>query len=208
MGQIYVRFYFRYFRIRCQCCPQMIGWRLKRGLKRGSCSLTARVCWVFSMLLPSVCVVLWRDVAGRQRTGDDSWHLLVERLNIGWWPGSRSARSAARTSPSLKNKDLFLALDMPAAQNNKALNERSGTTLQSQASAYFCPQTSSVSLVLFIPIQTENLEQQACLAHNKSLQHATGLKHTLQHVGYKLGSWVPPLVEAVVYLLQHVSVNR
>lgn len=91
---------------------------------------------------------------------------------------------------------------MPAAQNNKALNERSGTTLQSQASAYFCPQTSSVSLVLFIPIQTENSEQQACLVHNKSLQHATGLKHTLKHVGYK------PLVEATVDLLQHVRVNR
>lgn len=60
------------------------------------------------------------------------------------------AGSAARTSPSLKNKDLFLALDMPAAQNNKVLNERSSATLHSQASAYFCPQTSSVSLRLFI----------------------------------------------------------
>lgn len=109
------------------------------------------------------CFVKWSGRAAGDRRWLDSWHLLVRRLNIGWWPGSRSSRSAARTSPSLKNKDLFLALDMPAAQNNKALNERSSTTLQSKASAYFCPQTSSVSLLLFIRHQTENLEQQPCI---------------------------------------------
>lgn len=97
------------------------------------------------------CLVKWSGRAAGDGRWLESWHALAERLNLEWWPGSRSSRSAARTSPSLKNKDLFLALDMPAAQNNKALNERSSTTLQSQASAYFCPQTSSVSLVLFIP---------------------------------------------------------
>lgn len=114
------------------------------------------------------CLVKWSGRAAGDRRWLESWHALAERLNFEWWPGSRSSRSAARTSPSLKNKDLFLALDMPAAQNNKALNERSSTTLQSQASAYFCPQTSSVSLLLFIPPPDRE-----CLVHNKSLQHAT-----------------------------------
>lgn len=136
----------------------------------------------FRILVASVCVVVLRnDLAGRHWTGDDrnpgtSW---LKGWILGDGCRRRSSCSAARTSPSLKNKDLFLALDMPAAQNNKALNERSSTTLQSQALAYFCPQTSSVSLVLFIHHQTENLEQQARLVHNMRPQCTTRLKRAL-----------------------------
>lgn len=78
---------------------------------------------------------------------------------------------AKKKKLSLKNKVQFPALDIPAAQNNKALNERSSTTLQSPGSAYFYPQISSVSLRLFILADGEFmrepslLNQGTCLAY-------------------------------------------
>lgn len=62
---IYVRFSFRYFRKRCQCCPQMMGWKWKRKRESliNSCSLLGfHNSRSFS---GCCCLVKWSGRSGR-----------------------------------------------------------------------------------------------------------------------------------------------
>lgn len=111
------------------------------------------------------------------RDGSTPLSLLADSLQ------ATALAQLQRTSLSLKNKDLFPALDMPAAQNNKALNERSSTTLQAQASAYFCHQTYSVSLFLFILPEREFKPANVSAAH-RSHPTCSICKHKLWRYAY------------------------